>query len=70
MMDLISCLDIKEIALCVATYFCFQFAMIGRLDDTAKFWQSDLKPYEKYPDYAFMSRLPWSKNAREERDVP
>ncbi len=70
MMKLISHLDIKELAICAAAYFCFQFAMIGRLDDTAKFRQPDLKPYDKYPDYAFMSRLPWSKNVREERDAP
>ena len=44
--------------------------MIGRLDDTAKFRQPDLQPYSKYPDYAVMGRLPWSKNVNEERDAP
>jgi hypothetical protein len=68
--ELIWCLEDKEAALCAAAYFCFQFAMIGRLDDTAKFRQPDLQPYPKYEDYAVMGRLPWSKNVNEERDAP
>ena len=39
MMELIAHLDINELSLCVAAYFCFQFAVIGRLDDTAEFWE-------------------------------
>jgi hypothetical protein len=68
--ELIWGLKEKEDALCAAAYFCFQFVMIGRLDDTAKFRQPDLQPYSKYPDYAVMGRLPWSKNVNEERDAP
>ena len=68
--ELIWGLEDKEIALCAAAYFCFQFSMIGRLDDTAKFRQPDLQPYSKYPYYAVMGRLQWSKNVNEERDAP
>ncbi len=31
---------------------------------------SQIQPYSKYPDYAVMGRLPWSKNVNEERDAP
>jgi len=69
-MELCSTLEPKKKALCSVAYFAFQLAMISRLDDTAKFRLPDLKPYTKYQDYAIMSRLPWSKNVREERDAP
>ncbi len=68
--ELIWILEDTETALCAAAYFSFQFAMIGRLDDTAKFRQPDLQPYSKYPDYAVMGHLPWSKDVVEERDAP
>ena len=42
--ELTCCHEDKETALCAATYFCFQFVMIGRLDDTTKFRQPDLQP--------------------------
>ena len=45
--ELIWGLEDKETALCAAAYFCFQFSMIGRLDDTAKFRQPELQPYSK-----------------------
>jgi hypothetical protein len=67
--ELIWGLEDKESALCAAVYFCFQFAMIGRLDDIAKFRQPHLQPYSKYPDYAIMGCLPWSKNVNEEHDT-
>ena len=70
MMELCSKREQKELALCCAAYFSFQLAMISRLDDAAKFRLPDLKPYPKYENYAFMGRLPWSKNVREERDAP
>ena len=48
----------------------FQLAMIGRQDDTAKFWEADLQPYSLYPKYGVVGRLPWSKNVTDERDAP
>jgi hypothetical protein len=40
------------------------------MDDTAKFCEPDLRPYQLYPDYGICGRLPWSKNVVDERDVP
>lgn len=62
--------DGKNSPLCPAAYVCFQFVMIIRLDNTAKFRQPDLQPYSKYPDYAIMGHLPWSKNVNEKHDAP
>jgi hypothetical protein len=67
--ELIWCLKDKEAAFVLLHIIVFN-AMIGRLDDTAKFRQPDLQPYPKYRDYAIIGRLPWSKNVNEERDAP
>jgi hypothetical protein len=69
-MDLVSKLDSKELALVASAYFSFQLSMMGRLDDTGKFRHPDLRQYPKYEDYAVLGRLCWSKNVREERDAP
>jgi len=44
--------------------------MIGRVDDAAKFRETDLKAYPPFPDYDITARLPWSKNVTDERDAP
>ena len=44
--------------------------MVGRLDDSAKFREADLKAYTMYPEFGVWARLPWSKNVVEERDAP
>lgn len=60
----------RELGLCAAASSTLQLAMIGRMDDTVKFREPDLRPYALYADYAFCGRLPWSKNVVEERDAP
>jgi hypothetical protein len=67
--ELIWCLKDKEAAFVLLHIIVFN-AMIGRLDDTAKFRQPDLQPYPKYRDYAIIGHLPWSKNINEEHDAP
>ena len=42
-------------------YFRYQFSMIARLDDTAKFRKYDLKPFLQYPLYGVISKLCLSK---------
>jgi hypothetical protein len=44
--------------------------MIGRVDDTAKFWEDDLKAYGPYPEYDITARFPWSKNVTDKHDTP
>jgi hypothetical protein len=63
-------LENKELGLCGAAFFTFQFSMIGRVDDAAKFREADLKAYPPFPDYGITARLPWSKNVTDERDAP
>jgi hypothetical protein len=57
-------------SLCAAAFIPLQFSMIGRVDDTSKFHEADLKPYTLYPNYGVTARLCWSKNVTDERDVP
>ena len=47
----------------------FQFAMVGRVDDTCQFMEEDLKPNLQFP-FALLARMCWSKNVLEERDAP
>jgi len=70
MMEMISKLESKELALAAAAFSSLQLNMIGRLDDTSKFRLPELRQWAKYPNIAFLSRFPWSKNVREERDAP
>lgn len=60
----------KEVGMFLSSFFSFQVHLIGRLDDTAKFRQPDLQPFVQYPDFGISVKLCWSKNVREERDVP
>ena len=43
---------------------------MSRLDDAAKFCMPELKQYFKYTDWAFIGRLVWNKNVREDQDAP
>ena len=40
-----------EIGIWMAAYIAFQFSMIARIDDTAKFRALDLQPFEDFPFY-------------------
>ena len=53
----------------VPSFMAFQYNLIGRLDDTAKFMKLDLKPNRQFP-FALLWRMCWSKNVHEERDAP
>ena len=57
-------------SLCAAAFCPPQFSMIGRVDDTSKFHEADLKPYTLDPNYIVTARLCWSKNVTDERDAP
>lgn len=59
-----------EHAAFISAYSCFQYNMIARLDDTAKWRHPDLNPLPEYPDYGVTVKLCWSKNCLEERDAP
>ena len=50
--------------------FCFQFHSIGRIDDTCKWYRSNLAPHGSHPGKAARFRLTWSKNVSDERDAP
>jgi hypothetical protein len=52
-----------------AAFYIFQFHLIGRLDDVAKFKLRDLTPCIDYP-FCLQSKMCWSKNVLEERDAP
>ncbi|KAL3773982.1 hypothetical protein ACHAW5_000582 [Stephanodiscus triporus] len=54
----------------LAAYLAFQFSMIARIDDTAKFRAPDLQPLEGFPFFGVTAKLCWSKNCYEERDAP
>jgi hypothetical protein len=54
----------------LAAYLAFQFSMIARIDDTAKFRAPDLQPFEEFPFFGITARLCWAKNCYEERDAP
>jgi hypothetical protein len=54
----------------LSAYFKFQYNMIARVDDTAKFRLEHLKGFQQFPDFGVIARLCWSKNVMEERDAP
>jgi hypothetical protein len=47
----------------------FQFHMIARIDDTAKFYVEDLKANTQF-DFTLLAKMCWSKNVQDERDAP
>lgn len=49
---------------------CFQFHMIGRLDDSCKWLHSNLSAHDVFPGKAGKAKLSWGKNVYEERDAP
>ena len=59
-----------EIACFMSGCFKFQYNMIARVDDSAKFRSPDMKVFHQYPDYGIIARLCWSKNVLDERDAP
>ena len=44
-------------AVWLASYFCFQFNMMARLDDTAKFRRPDLQAWNAYPEFGVTAKL-------------
>ena len=48
----------------------FQYHMIGRIDDCTQALTENLQTHDTHPDTALKTKLPWSKNVREERDAP
>eukprot|EP00977_Amphora_coffeiformis_P006645 scaffold1442_cov123-Amphora_coffeaeformis.AAC.2 len=54
----------------IPALLCFQFHMIGRLDDSCKFLRENLKQHDIFPSKAAKARLCWGKNVHEERDAP
>ena len=44
--------------------------MIGRIDDCTQALTENLQTHDTHPDTALKTKLPWSKNVREERDAP
>ena len=48
----------------------FQFAMIGRIDDSTQWQKVHFKAHNQFPEIAARARLNWSKNVQEERDAP
>ena len=54
----------------IPALLCFQFHMIGRLDDSCKFLRQNLKHHDIIPSKAAKARLCWGKNVHEERDAP
>ena len=49
---------------------CFQFHMIGRVDDCCKWKRTNFRVHDVHPHKAAKARLAWSKNVGEERDAP
>ena len=54
----------------VPAMLCFQFAMIGRLDDCTQMLLENLQVHDRFPSYALQARMSWSKNVRDERGAP
>ena len=52
-----------------AAFFIFQYNMIGRVDDVARFPMEDLTPCPEF-NFCLQSKMCWSKNVNEERDAP
>lgn len=70
LMEIIDSERNEEDRVFLSAYFKFQYNMIARVDDTAKFRLHDLKVFHQYPDFGVIARLCWSKNVMEERDAP
>ena len=60
----------SELACFMAGYFKFQYNMIARVDNSAKFRVPDLKVFHQFPEYGVIAKLCWSKNVLDERDAP
>ena len=54
----------------VPAVLCFQFHMIGRVDDCCQWQRSNLAINPAHPEKSAQGRLAWSKNVNEERDAP
>jgi Transcriptional activator of glycolytic enzymes len=54
----------------IPAMLCYQFAMIGRLDDCTQALAENLECHDKFPTYALKSKITWSKNVLDERDAP
>jgi hypothetical protein len=54
----------------VPAMLCYQFAMIGRIDDCTQVLVENLQCHDRFPTYALKSRMTWSKNVMDERDAP
>ena len=46
-----------SVAVWLVAYIVFQYAMIARVDDTAKFCRPDLKTFRAYPKYGLLGKL-------------
>ena len=62
--------DDIEIKYGIPALLCFQFHVIGRVDDCCKWYRSNLATHDQYPGKAARFRLAWSKNVTDERDAP
>jgi hypothetical protein len=47
----------------MAAYLAFQFSMIARIDDTAKFQEPDLQSFKAFPYFGDTAKLCWSSDA-------
>ena len=54
----------------VSALLCFQFHVIGRIDDCCKWYRTNLEAHDSYSGKAARFRLAWSKNVTDERDAP
>ena len=54
----------------IPAMLCFQFAMIGRIDDVTQFQLTSLRDHEDFPTDALQAQFSWSKNVLEERHAP
>lgn len=54
----------------IPAMLCYQFAMIGRLDDCTQLLTENFKCHDQFPTYALKSKMMWSKNVMDERDAP
>jgi hypothetical protein len=68
--EVMESLEDKELACFMSGYFRFQYNMIARVDDSAKFRSPDLKIFHQFPDIGVIAKLCWSKNVMDERDAP
>ena len=69
-MDTAENIQDEEARLFLSAILRFQYNMIARIDDSAKFRCDNLKRNPDHEEYSLLARLCWSKNVREERDAP